>query len=103
MNLQELKAKEISLLAELEANQAAQYKIIKADFIAQNNGIDVGDTIKFIYGEECIGVVSEIRVVDGNCNYWINPLRSNGTVSKLQVRIYEKDRKTISLIKKAKD
>jgi len=102
MTLKELRDQETSLRAALKANEAAQNEIIKADFIAQNNGIDIGDTIKFIDSKtECIGIVSKIEVGGIFSYYWINPIKNDGTPSKLQIRLYDKDRETISLIKKA--
>jgi len=101
MTLQELKAQEAELSALLKENQAAQNEILKAEFIATNQGIDIGDTISFLdKGFECVGIISKIEVGSAVSYYFINPIKKDGTRGKLEIRLWANEMKTLQLVSK---
>lgn len=101
MTLKELKAQEAELTALLKENQAAQNEILKAEFIAVNQGIDIGDTISFLdKGFECKGVISKIEIGSIFSYYWINPIKKDGSKGKLEIGLYSQEMKTLQLVSK---
>ncbi len=101
MTLTELKAQEAVLTALLKENQSAQNEILKAEFIATNQGIDIGDTISFLdKGFECKGVISKIEVGSNISYYWIKPIKKDGSKGKLEIRIYSREMETLQLVSK---